>query len=140
MNEEINRTICAVCTPLSEAGISIIRISGENAVPVADRIFVNKSHEHTLTDYGSHTIHYGFIIDIRNNRDTLLDEVLVSVMKAPETYTCEDTVEINCHGGVYVTQSVLEDVICAGAELAEPGSSQKELSSTAGSTLLKQMP
>jgi tRNA modification GTPase len=121
MNEETNRTICAVCTPLSEAGISIIRISGENAVPVADRIFVNKSHEHTLADYGSHTIHYGFIIDIRNNRDTLLDEVLVSVMKAPETYTCEDTVEINCHGGVYVTQSVLEDVICAGAELAEPG-------------------
>ncbi len=123
MNDEINQTICAVCTPLSEAGISIIRISGDNAIQTADRIFINKSHEHILKKYLSHTIHYGYIVDKRND-DTdniLLDEVLVSVMKAPNTYTREDTVEINCHGGVYVTQAVLEDVICAGARLAEPG-------------------
>ena len=123
-NDDFNTTICAVCTPLSEGAISIIRISGNEAFDIADKIFVNKDHKHLLKGYATHTVHYGFITDIRNidgNKDSIIDEVLVTVMKAPNTYTREDTVEINCHGGVYVTQSVLEDVLSAGAILAEPG-------------------
>ena len=123
-NDDFNTTICAVCTPLSEGAISIIRISGNEAFDIADKIFVNKDHKHLLKGYETHTVHYGFITDIRNivgNKDSIIDEVLVTVMKAPNTYTREDTVEINCHGGVYVTQSVLEDVLSAGAILAEPG-------------------
>jgi tRNA modification GTPase len=123
-NDDFNTTICAVCTPLYEGAISIIRISGNEAFDIADKIFVNKDHKHLLKGYETHTVHYGFITDIRNivgNKDSIIDEVLVTVMKAPNTYTREDTVEINCHGGVYVTQSVLEDVLSAGAILAEPG-------------------
>ena len=123
-NDDFNTTICAVCTPLSEGAISIIRISGNEAFDIADKIFVNKDHKHLLKGYETHTVHYGFITDIRNivgYKDSIIDEVLVTVMKAPNTYTREDTVEINCHGGVYVTQSVLEDVLSAGAILAEPG-------------------
>lgn len=123
-NDDFNTTICAVCTPLSEGAISIIRISGSGAFDIADKVFVNKDHKHLLKGYETHTVHYGFITDIRNivgNKDSIIDEVLVTVMKAPNTYTREDTVEINCHGGVYVTQSVLEDVLSAGAILAEPG-------------------
>ena len=123
-NDDFYTTICAVCTPLSEGAISIIRISGNEAFDIADKIFVNKDHKHLLKGYETHTVHYGFITDIRNivgNKDSIIDEVLVTVMKAPNTYTREDTVEINCHGGVYVTQSVLEDVLSAGAILAEPG-------------------
>ena len=122
--DESSTTICAVCTPLSEGAISIIRISGNEAFDIADKIFVNKDHKHLLKGYETHTVHYGFITDIRNivgYKDSIIDEVLVTVMKAPNTYTREDTVEINCHGGVYVTQSVLEDVLSAGAILAEPG-------------------
>ena len=131
---EINdqSTICAVCTPLSEGAISIIRISGCSAYEIADKIFVNKKHEHSLLSYDTHTVHYGFITDIRKDdasssechvpeKTKIIDEVLVTVMKAPNTYTREDTVEINCHGGVFVTQSVLYDVLAAGARLAQPG-------------------
>lgn len=119
MENNIDKTICAICTPLSEGAISIIRISGQYAFDIASRVFVNKNHEHILDSYDSHTVHYGYITDIRNN--DVIDEVLITVMRAPNTYTREDTVEINCHGGVFVTQSVLEDVISAGAVLAEPG-------------------
>ena len=89
-------TIAAIATALSDAGIGIIRISGPEAIAVANRVVVNKKKEHTLKNWQTHTIHYGFV----EENGTILDEVMVSVMKAPRSYTTEDTVEINCHGGV----------------------------------------
>lgn len=115
MNEK--ETIAAIATGLSHAGISMIRISGENAIEVADSIFVTKSGNHILKHVKSHTIHYGFICE----EDEMIDEVMVSVMKKPKSYTTEDTVEINCHGGILVTQKILETVIKHGARLAMPG-------------------
>lgn len=110
----IHDTIAAISTALSEGGIGIVRISGEEAVAIADRIYVGKQK---LCDVASHTIHYGHIYW----KDHCLDEVLVSVMRAPRTFTGEDTVEINCHGGVIVVQKVLEAVLSCGAYLAEAG-------------------
>lgn len=110
-------TIAAIATALSDSGIGIIRISGEDAIPVGDRIYRSKNGCHSLKDYGSHTIHYGFIVD----GDEILDEVMISVMKAPKSYTREDTVEINCHGGILVMRRILEAVLANGARLAEPG-------------------
>lgn len=101
----------------SDAGIGIIRISGPEAIAVANRVVVNKKKEHTLKNWQTHTIHYGFV----EENGTILDEVMVSVMKAPRSYTTEDTVEINCHGGVLLTKRVLEAVLHAGARMAEPG-------------------
>ena len=110
-------TIAAIATALSDSGIGIIRISGEDAIEIGNRVYKSKNGCHSLKDYGSHTIHYGFIAD---GEDTL-DEVMVAVMKAPRTYTREDTVEINCHGGVMIMQKILETVLKNGARLAEPG-------------------
>ena len=110
-------TIAAVATALSESGISMIRISGNEAVEIADRIFQTKGKKHILKDAVSHTIHYGFIYD----ENELVDEVMISVMRAPRSYTMEDTVEINCHGGVLMTKRILELVLKSGAVLAEPG-------------------
>ena len=110
-------TIAAIATALSDAGIGIIRISGPEAIAVANRVVVNKKKEHTLKNWQTHTIHYGFV----EENGTILDEVMVSVMKAPRSYTTEDTVEINCHGGVLLTKRVLEAILHAGARMAEPG-------------------
>lgn len=110
-------TIAAVATALSDSGIGIIRISGPEAIDVADRVFQTKSGAHRLKEYESHTIHYGFVAD----ENEIIDEVMISVMKAPRSYTKEDIVEISCHGGVLLTQKVLETVIKNGARLAEPG-------------------
>ena len=110
-------TIAAIATALSDAGIGIIRISGPEAIAVANQVVVNKKKEHTLKNWQTHTIHYGFV----EENGTILDEVMVSVMKAPRSYTTEDTVEINCHGGVLLTKRVLEAVLHAGARMAEPG-------------------
>ena len=107
-------TIAAISTGMSNSGIGIVRISGENAFQVIDRIYKGKEK---LSDAESHTIHYGFI---KNGEETV-DEVLVSIMRAPRTFTGEDTVEINCHGGVYVQKRVLETVIQNGVRPAEPG-------------------
>ncbi len=112
-------TIAAIATALSESGIGIIRISGDEAIPIADKIFRSKSGKSILLKVESHTIHYGFIVDNRLNN--ILDEVMVSVMKAPRSYTSEDTVEINCHGGVLMMQKILELVLQNGARMAEPG-------------------
>ena len=112
-----NDTIAAVATSLSESTIGIVRISGDEAIKIVDKIFVDKNGEHSLKNYASHTIHYGFITE--NNE--MIDEVMVSVMKAPKTFTREDVVEINCHGGVFVCKSVLEAVLNNGARLAFPG-------------------
>lgn len=110
-------TIAAISTALSDSGIGIIRISGEDAVTIGDKIFRTPGGKHILKNAESHTIHYGFICDDND----LIDEVMVSVMKAPKSFTAEDTVEINCHGGVLVMQKILETACKSGARLAEPG-------------------
>ncbi|HOF43167.1 MAG TPA: tRNA uridine-5-carboxymethylaminomethyl(34) synthesis GTPase MnmE [Bacilli bacterium] len=105
--------ICAISTANTRSAISIVRLSGKGSIDIVNKIFRGKD----LTKVASHTIHYGYIYD----SDQMLDEVLVSVFKAPRTYTKEDVVEINCHGGVFVTNKVLELCIVKGARLAEPG-------------------
>lgn len=110
-------TIAAIATAMSDSGIGIIRISGDEAIEIADRIYRSRSGKKRLTEVESHTIHYGFIY----NENELVDEVMVAVMKAPNTYTKEDTVEIDCHGGVLVMTKILETVIQNGCRLAEPG-------------------
>ena len=107
-------TIAAISTGMTNSGIGIVRISGEEAFAIIDRIYKGKEQ---LSQAESHTIHYGFIKD----REETIDEVLVSVMRAPRTFTGEDTVEINCHGGTFVVRKVLETVIKNGARPAEPG-------------------
>lgn len=110
-------TIAAISTALNEAGIGIIRLSGDDAFCIVDKIFYTKNHEKKLMSFKSHTIHYGFVFD----GDELVDEVMVSVMKAPNTYTRENIVEINCHGGVLVCKKILDLVLKNGARIAEPG-------------------
>ena len=150
-----NETIAAISTAVSEAGIGIIRISGPQALQVADRVCVLAGKQKsTLTEVPSHTIHYGYVVDpvmendpakkndpakendsennsfARKNTSEeknvvehgdIIDEVLISVMRAPRSFTAEDTVEINCHGGVYALRRCLEAVLHAGARAAQPG-------------------
>lgn len=111
-------TIAAVATAMSDSGIGIVRVSGEQSIAIVDRIYRNKNGEKCLFGYKSHTIHYGFIVD---EKESVIDEVMVSVMKAPRSYTAEDTVEINCHGGVLIVQKILSMTLAAGARTAEPG-------------------
>lgn len=110
-------TIAAIATAMGNSGIGIVRISGGEAVAVADRIFKEKGKKETLGEAPSHTIHYGYIYD----GDQVVDEVLVMLMRGPKSFTAEDTVEIDCHGGMLVTRRILETVLKAGARLAEPG-------------------
>lgn len=110
-------TIAAIATAVSNAGISIIRISGDEAYSIIDKIYKSKSGSKKLSDCNSHTIHYGYIVD----EDTIIDEVIVLLMKSPHTYTKEDVVEIDCHGGIVVTKKILETVLKYGARLADPG-------------------
>lgn len=105
-------TICAISTSLGGA-ISIVRVSGKNAIKIVNKLFSTKN----LETAKSHTIHYGYIV----NETQKIDEVLVSVFKAPKTYTCEDIVEINCHGGISTTNKVLELLLTNGCRLAEGG-------------------
>ena len=109
-------TIAAIATAMSSSGIGIVRISGEEAVSVTEKIFEMKNHK-TLSEMPTHTIHYGHIHD----GDEVIDEVMVLLMRGPKSYTREDTVEIDCHGGVYVMKRILETVIKYGARPAEPG-------------------
>ena len=111
-------TIAAISTAVTDSGIGIIRVSGEDAISIVHSVFVNKKNEKCLDSYKSHTIHYGFIID---ENETIIDEVMVSIMKAPYSYTTEDTVEINCHGGVFMMKKIMDIVLCAGARTAQPG-------------------
>lgn len=112
----ITDTIAAIATALSPSGIGIIRISGEEAFEVANRIFKAKSGK-SILEMVSHTVHYGHIYD----GDEIIDEVMVLLMKAPNSFTMEDTVEIDCHGGVYVMNRILQTVLKNGARLSEPG-------------------
>ena len=109
----MNDTIAAISTTLGVGAISIIRVSGNDAIKIVNKIFKGKNLEKVET----HTINYGHIVD----KDEIIDEVLVSVMKSPKTFTTEDVVEINCHGGISTTNKVLELVLNNGARLAEPG-------------------
>lgn len=111
MNQD---TIAAISTGMTNSGIGIVRISGSEALEIADRVYKGKE---TIAEVPTHTIHYGHIMD----GDETVDEVLVMVMRGPRTFTGEDTVEINCHGGTYVVSRVLETVLKAGARPAEPG-------------------
>lgn len=111
MNQD---TIAAISTGMTNSGIGIVRISGSEALEIADRVYKGKEK---ITEVPTHTIHYGHVID----GDETVDEVLVMVMREPRTFTGENTVEINCHGGTYVVSRVLETVLKAGARPAEPG-------------------
>ena len=113
-----NDTIAAIATALSDSGIGIIRISGDDAIYIVDSIFRSPSGNRIMMKAQSHTVHYGYIVDKEEN---VIDEVMVIIMKAPKSYTTEDTVEINCHGGVLVVQKVLQTVLENGARMAEPG-------------------
>lgn len=110
-------TIAAISTAMSPSGIGIVRISGAEAVRTAGKIYRSPGGKKRLEDVPSHTIHYGYIYD----GDLMADEVLVMVMRGPRSYTGEDTVEINCHGGLLAVRRVLEAVLHAGARMAEPG-------------------
>ena len=110
-------TIAAIATATSPSGIGIVRISGEDTLDIIDRIYHSKDGKKKISKCKSHTIHYGYIYD----EDEVVDEVMVLLMKAPNSYTREDTVEIDCHGGVYVMKRILETVIKYGARPAEPG-------------------
>lgn len=110
-------TIAAIATAMTNSGIGIIRISGEEAIEIADRVLKLKGNHKKLSNCPSHTIHYGFVVD----GNKAIDEVMVLLMKAPKSYTREDTVEIDCHGGILVMNRILEVVLKNGARPAEPG-------------------
>lgn len=110
-------TIAAISTAMSESGIGIIRVSGPEVVEIVSRIYRSKGGKKDINKVPTHTIHYGYIYD----GEELIDEVLVMVMRAPRTFTGEDTVEIDCHGGVYAMKRVLETVLKNGGKTASPG-------------------
>ncbi len=110
-------TIAAIATAVGDSGIGIVRISGDEAIEIADRVYRSKNDKKRLVEVKSHTIHYGFIYD----GDELVDEVMVAVMRAPNTYTKENIVEIDCHGGILVMDQILEVIIKNGCRIAEPG-------------------
>ena len=110
-------TIAAISTAVSNSGIGIIRISGKDAVAVADRVYRSRGGKKRLADQPTHTIHYGYIVD----QGETVDEVLVMLMRGPKSFTAEDTVEVTCHGGVYAMKRVLDVVLKNGARPAEPG-------------------
>lgn len=110
-------TIAAIATAMTSSGIGIIRISGEDAFSIAEKMFQPKNPKKRLSEQDTYTIHYGNIVD----GDEILDEVIVLLMRAPHSYTAEDTVEIDCHGGVFVMKKILSLAIRSGARPAEPG-------------------
>lgn len=116
MDTRYSETIAAISTAVSSSGIGIVRMTGEDAFEIVDQVYIGKKHK-KLINQKSHTIHYGYIED----EGKTIDEVLVMLMKGPHSYTGEDTVEINCHGGVYVVKKILETLIKYGARPAEPG-------------------
>ena len=111
-------TICAIATPIGEGGVAIIRISGENALDIASKIFISKNN-YDIKKMQTYTMKYGNIMDLEKKE--IVDEVILSYMKSPNSYTGENVVEINCHGGIVSTNSVLNEIIKSGARLAEPG-------------------
>ncbi|MFA5156553.1 MAG: tRNA uridine-5-carboxymethylaminomethyl(34) synthesis GTPase MnmE [Candidatus Omnitrophota bacterium] len=119
MKHDFNDTIAAIATAVGESGIGIVRLSGKDALAVADKIFVSKDDK-KVPEFKAYTTHYGWIIDKRKP-DEPVDEVLLTVMRSPKSFTREDVVEINCHGGIIALRSVLDLVLENGCRLAEPG-------------------
>jgi tRNA modification GTPase len=128
----LNDTIAAVATPVGESGIGIVRISGRKALSIADKIFVARDGQRP-SSFKTYTTHYGWIVDSRASRlksarprvqgaeRNLIDEVILTVMRSPKSYTREDIVEINCHGGIIPLRKTLELVLHSGARLSKPG-------------------
>lgn len=115
-----NDTIAAISTPIGESGIGIVRISGPRTLEIAQEVFRDKNlNRIKIKDFFSHTVHYGFVIDPESGEK--IDEVILILMKKPQTYTREDTVEFNCHGGILSLRKALETMINCGARMAEPG-------------------
>ena len=110
-------TICAIATAMTDAGIGIIRVSGKDAVSICDKLYISGKKERDLIRHKPNTIRYGYIVD----GDRIVDEVMISFMKAPHSYTCEDVIEINSHGGMLVMNEVLSLLLKNGCRLAEPG-------------------
>ena len=113
--DKTNHTIAAIATPIGEGGISVIRISGKNSIEIADMRFKGKQ---PLSNSQSHTAHYGSFSD--KNGD-VIDEAVITIFRMPHSYTGEDVVEVNCHGGIFITRKILEIIIASGARLADPG-------------------
>ena len=129
----LNDTIAAIATPAGESGIGIVRISGSKALSIADKIFVSRDGRKP-SGFKTYTTHYGWIVERRASKqknaerkaqsaktDNIIDEVILTVMRKPRSYTREDIVEINCHGGIIPLRKTLELVLDAGARLARPG-------------------
>ena len=112
-----NDTICAIATAMSDAGIGIIRVSGPNALSICNTIYVSSQNEHTLLNHKPNSIRFGYICD----GDEIIDEVMISYMKAPHSYTMEDVIEINSHGGMLVMNRILNLLLQTGCRMAEPG-------------------
>ena len=109
-------TISSISTPVGEGAIAIVRLSGEDAIEIADRLYKGAKK---LAETDSHTINYGHIVDPKSGET--VEEVMVALMRAPKTYTREDIVEINCHGGIHTVNRVLQLTLNNGARMAEPG-------------------
>jgi GTP-binding protein len=116
INKDLTDTIAAISTPIGEGGIGIVRISGKDALNIADKIFVSKDKQKP-TQFKTYTTHYGWVKD----NSKIIDEVILTVMRSPRSYTKEDIVEINCHGGIVALRKVLDLVLVSGCRLAEPG-------------------
>lgn len=115
-------TIAAIATAVTSSGIGIIRVSGSEAIEIVNKVYQSKDKKKHLVDFETHTLHYGYIVERNENgREDIIDEVMVAVMKGPRSFTTEDTVEIDCHGGILVMNKILESVIKQGARVAEPG-------------------
>ncbi len=118
LNNFNDDTICAIATAMSDAGIGIIRVSGKEALSICDKIYVSPKKEHTLLTHKPNTIKYGYIC---NSKGDIVDEVMISFMKGPHSYTREDVIEINSHGGMLVMNEILSLLLESGCRLAEPG-------------------
>ncbi|WP_026521418.1 tRNA uridine-5-carboxymethylaminomethyl(34) synthesis GTPase MnmE [Butyrivibrio sp. VCB2001] len=118
LNNFNDDTICAIATAMSDAGIGIIRVSGKDALTICDKIYVSSKKEHTLLTHKPNTIKYGYIC---NDQGDIVDEVMISFMKGPHSYTREDVIEINSHGGMLVMNEILSLLLSKGCRLAEPG-------------------
>ncbi len=116
-SKDINDTICALATPSGTGAISVIRMSGNESIKVCEKIFIPQNKKTKLSEAKTHTLHFGSIGD----KNDILDEVLISIFRKPNSYTGEDAVEISCHGSTYIQQKLIELLINNGIRLAKPG-------------------
>ena len=120
----INDTIAAIASGITSSGVGVIRISGPDAFAVADKIFFPSQGEKDIFKYKPYTMHYGYICD-EGSENTPVDEVVLLIFKGPKSFTGEDVIEIDCHGGIFVMNKILSVVLKNGARLAEPGEFSK---------------